>query len=190
MGNSLSRRSLLGTAAVLADALRAEPQSTHGSAQQRQEDAFQVRKDTALQEKQAPDVTQTTNGDEGAFANRIGNYSKGLPHNGLGEVDATAYSIFLQAMQNGAQLSDVERIPMGSSNPALQMKLVNPCAGSCFSLQGADSHHLSIPPAPAVQSAWAADEMVELYWMALSRDVAFTGYSSNPITQSAAAELS
>jgi hypothetical protein len=79
---------------------------------------------------------------------------------------------------------------MGSPNPALQMKLVNPCAGSCFGLQGADSHHLSIPAAPAVQTAWAADEMVELYWMALSRDVAFTDYSSNPVTQAAAAELS
>jgi hypothetical protein len=175
---------------VLPDALYADPQSSQGSAQQRAEEAFQIRKDTALQEKQAPDVTQTANLDEVAFASRIGNYSKGLPHNALGEVDPSAYSIFLQAMENGAPMSDVERIPMGSANPALQMKLVNPCAAACFSLQGADSHHLAIPPAPAVQSAQAAGEMVELYWMALARDAAFTDYSRNPVTQAAAAELS
>jgi hypothetical protein len=189
MGSKLSRRSLLCAAAVAPGAMRAEPQSDQGSAQQRAEEAFNVRQDAALQEKQAAAVTQTANGDEVAFANRIGNFSKGLPHNALGEVDSNAYSIFLLAMENGAQLSEVERIPMGSTDPALQMRLVNPCAGACFSLQGADSHHLAIPPAPRVQSAWAAGEMVELYWMALAREVAFTDYASNPVTQAAAAEL-
>jgi hypothetical protein len=78
---------------------------------------------------------------------------------------------------------------MGSTDPALQMRLVNPCAVACFSLQGADSHHLAIPPAPGVQSAWAAGEMVELYWMALARDVAFTDYAINPVTKAAVVEL-
>ena len=187
MGSKLSRRTLL-CAAVVASRAQAEPQSGQGSAQQRAEEAFHVRQDAALQEKKVAAVTQTANGDEVAFANRIGNFSKGLPHNALGEVDSNAYSIFLQAMENGAQLSDVERIPMGSIDPALQMRLVNPCAGTCFSLQGADSHHLAIPAAPGVQSAWAAGEMVELYWMALAREVAFTDYASNPVTQAAAAE--
>ena len=189
MGSNLSRRTLLCATVVAPAAMRAEPQSGQGSAQQRAEDAFDIRQDAALQEKQAAAVTQTANGDEVAFANRIGSFSKGLPHNALGEVDSSAYSIFLQAMENGAQLSEVERIPLGSMDPALQMKLVNPCAGACFSLQGADSHHLAIPPAPRVQSAWAAGEMVELYWMALARDIAFTDYASNPVTKAAADEL-
>jgi hypothetical protein len=180
---------LLCSAATVPAMLQADPLSPQGSAQHRAEEAFRIRKDAALQEKQAPAVMQTANGDEGAFVSRIGNFSKGLPHNALGEVDSNAYSIFLQAMENGAQASDVERIPMGSTNPALQMKLVNPCAGACFSLQGADSHHLAIPSAPSVQSAWAAGEMVELYWMALARDVAFTDYASNAVTQAAVAEL-
>lgn len=188
MGSKLSRRTLLCAAAVAPGALRAEPKSSQDSADQRAEEAFDVRQDAALQEERAAAVTQTANGDEVAFASRIGNFSKGLPHNALGEVDSSAYSIFLQAMENGAQLSEVERIPMGSSDPALQMKLVNPCAGAAFSLQGADSHHLAIPPAPPVESAWAAGEMVELYWMALARDVAFTDYASNPVTQAASAE--
>jgi hypothetical protein len=181
---------LLYSAAAAPAILQAEPPSEQASAHQRAEEAFRVRRDAALQEKQAPGVMQTANGDEAAFASRIGNFSKGLPHNALGEVDSNAYSIFLQAMENGAPPNDVERIPMGSTNPALLMKLVNPCAGACFSLQGADSHHLAIPPAPPVQSAWAAGEMVELYWMALARDVAFTDYTSNAVTQAAAAELS
>jgi hypothetical protein len=185
MGSRLSRRTLLCAAAAAPAAMRAGQDSAH----QRAEEAFQVRQDAALQEERAAAVTQTANGDEDAFASRIGNFSKGLPHNALGEVDSSAYTVFLQAMENGAQLSDVERIPMGSPDPALQMKLVNPCAAACFSLQGADSHHLAIPAAPPVASAWAAGEMVELYWMALARDVAFTDYASNPITQAASAEL-
>jgi hypothetical protein len=181
---------LLCAATMVPGAVRAEPQSAQGSAQQRSEEAFRIRKDAALQEERAPDVTQTANGDEAAFTNRIGSYSKGFPHNALGEVDSRAYSIFLDAMEDGAQLRDVERIPMGSADPSLQIKLVNPCAASCFSLQGADSHHLAIPAAPPVRSAWTAGEMVELYWMALARDVAFTDYASNAVTQAAAAELS
>src|SRR6266851_5482389 len=105
MGSKLSRRMLLCAAAVAPGAMRAEPQWGQGSARQRAEEAFDVRQDAALQEKQAAAVTQTANGDEFAFASRIGNFSKGLPHNAFGEVDSSAYSIFLQAMGNGAPLS-------------------------------------------------------------------------------------
>ena len=185
MGSKLSRRSLLWAAAVAPGNLGAVPAPGHGSAHQRAEEAFNVRVDAALQEDRVTGVTHIVNGDEAAYASRIGNFSKGLPHNALGEVDPGAYSIFLLAMESAPQMADVERIPMGSSDPALQMKLVNPCAGADFSLQGADSHHLSIPPAPLVDSAWAAGEMVELYWMALARDVAFTDYETHPVTQAA-----
>ena len=189
MGSKLSRRSLLWAAAVAPGNLGAVPAPGHGSAHQRAEEAFNVRVDAALQEDRVTGVTHIVNGDEAAYACRIGNFSKGLPHNALGEVDPGAYSIFLLAMESAPQMADVERIPMGSSDPALQMKLVNPCAGADFSLQGADSHHLSIPPAPPVDSAWAAGEMVELYWMALARDVAFTDYETHPVTQAASGEL-
>jgi hypothetical protein len=179
---------LLCAAATTPGILRSEPRSDQGSPD-RTEEAFTVRKDAALQERQSPIVSETANGDELVFTNRIGNYSKGLPHNDLGEVDSNAYSAFLTSMQDGAPLGEVERIPMGCTVPTLQMKLVNPCSASCFSLQGADSHHLTIPAAPPVQSSWAAGEMVELYWMALARDVAFTDYAGNSVTQAAASEL-
>jgi hypothetical protein len=38
-----------------------------------------------------------------------------------------------------------------------------------------------------VASAERADEAVELYWMALARDVPFTQYGLEPITQGAIA---
>jgi hypothetical protein len=62
-------------------------QSGQGFADQRADDAFRVRQSAALQERQAPPVTPIANGDEVAFPNRIGNYSKGLPHNARGVVD-------------------------------------------------------------------------------------------------------
>src|SRR5260370_15338698 len=57
-------------------------------------------------------------------------------------------------------------------------------------MQGADSHHLAIPPAPALASAEIAGEMVELYWAALTRDIPFTKYDTDPIAQAAAADIS
>jgi hypothetical protein len=81
-------------------------------------------------------------------------------------VDPNAYSIFVQALTNGGQQSALDQVPMGSLDPSRQEKFVNPCSGVCFDLQGADSHHLTIPPAPGVSSAEAAGEMVELYWHA------------------------
>ena len=188
--NGISRRMLLCAAAGATGALSVEAQAAQGASKQRAEQAYQIRQEVALQQKDAPAVKQTTNGDETAFPSRIGNYSKGLPHSALGEVETGAYTQFMQAMQAGAPMPMVEQIPMGSPTPALQMKFVNPCSGACFALKGADSHHLALPPAPSVQSAQAAGEAVELYWMALARDVNFTDFASNSITQAAAVELS
>src|SRR5262249_48117177 len=47
-----------------------------------------------------------------------------------------------------------------------------------------------LPPAPAFASAEQAGEMVELYWMALTRDVPFSEYDTHPLTQAAAVDLS
>jgi hypothetical protein len=129
------------------------------------------------------------NGDEDLYPNRIGNYSKGFLHNQLGEVDSSAYDAFLNALSTGEQ-ANFETIPRGCPDPAQQRKLVNPLAGIAFDLEGADSHHLAIPPAPAFSSAQAAGEMVELYWQAHLRDVPFTEYATHPLAQMAAADLS
>ena len=51
-------------------------------------------------------------------------------------------------------------------------------------------NQIVVPPAPALASEEYGTELVELYWGSLLRDVAFTDYSSNPVAQQAAAELS
>src|SRR6202035_90832 len=100
-----------------------------------------------------------------------------------------AYDLFIQAMDSGTQAA-MDQIPMANPDPSTRLKLVNPCSGVAFDLQGADSHHLAIPAAPALASAEAAGEMVEAYWQALARDVPFSRYDSDPATQAAAADLS
>src|SRR5439155_8161270 len=117
-------------------------------------------------------------------SNKIGSYSKALPHNQLGEVDLNAYGALLTALATGRR-EDFEAIPLG-----LGAKLTNPQSGLAFDLEGPDSHALFQPPAPALASAQAAGELAELYWMALARDVHFTDYGASLIIAAAAADLS
>jgi hypothetical protein len=154
-----------------------------GGENQRVDDSFQLRLQAALEERDAPVPAHPNNGDEDLYPNRIGNYSKGLPHNSLGEVDPNAYDAFLNAVATGKP-SDFNLIPLGGTVP-----LVDPQAGLAFDMEGTDSHQLAIPPAPPVASAKMADNAVENYWMALLRDVPFSEYDSDPIAAMAIAEL-
>ena len=169
------------------DAHAAEVGPSNGAA--RRDQAFQVREDAAQFQHQLPIAVHPDNGDETLYPNKIGNYSKGLPHNNLGEVQLGAYASLIQALSSGRP-ADFEAIQLGSNAPSRQRKLVDPQAGLAFDLEGTDSHQLVIPPAPAFSSAEAAGEMVELYWMALARDISFTDYATNRTTRAAAAELS
>lgn len=189
--SGLTRRLFFGavTTSVASAAGQETAQAASGSSGDRARQAYRIRNDAARLERDAPQSEHPTNGDEQQFPNKIGNFSKGLPHNALGEVDLNAYQIFTQALKDGGSQGDIEKVPMGAADASQQRKFVNPCAGVCFDLQGADSHHLSIPAPPSVQSAQAAGEMVELYWHALARDVPFTDYDLHPFTQAAAAEL-
>jgi hypothetical protein len=187
----ISRRSFFGAAAATGAALGAEREDIQRAdgANQRARDAYRIRVDAARLERDTPEPDAVNNGDEALYATRIGNYSKGLPHNDLGEAEPYAYDLFIQAMHSGTQTA-MDQIPMGNPDPSTRLKLVNPCSGIAFDLQGSDSHHMAIPAAPALASAQAGGEMVEAYWQALARDVPFSHYDSNPITQAAAADLS
>jgi len=157
--------------------------------QQRRQRAFDIRVEAAQLAYDVPIPAHPCNGDEDLYPNRIGSYSKGLPHNALGEVDANAYNAMLGALTSGVP-EDFENIPLGCFDPARQRKLINPQAGLAFDLEGTDSHQLAIPPAPALASAWAAGEAVELYWMAHLRDVDFTDFDRNGAAAAACQELS
>ncbi|HUF72231.1 MAG TPA: vanadium-dependent haloperoxidase [Gammaproteobacteria bacterium] len=153
--------------------------------------ARQVRIDAAdFNRFSVPLPVHVSNGDEAAFANRIGSFSKGLPHSlPLGEVDPAAYDALLGALSTGDP-DLFESIPMGSPDHTRQRRLVNPQAGMAFDLQGTDSHQFTQPPAPEFASAWRAGEIVENYWMALLRDVNFTDYDHHPLAVAAADDLS
>lgn len=126
---------------------------------------------------------EISNGDENRFAHHIGNYSKGLVHNRIGEVDSASYASLLRAVNTGDPRV-FEQIQMGGSS-----LLVDPQAGLAFDLEGADSHALAIGTPPSVASRGIADTAIENYWMALCRDVNFTQYGNEPLTQAAFAEL-
>jgi hypothetical protein len=151
--------------------------------QSRREQAFRLRLKTAIAERDVPVPPQVDNGDEGLYPSRIGNYSKGLPHNSKGEVDSTAYDALLTAARSG-EPEDFAKIPLGGT-----IKLANPQAGLAFTLEGTDSGQLTCPPAPRLSSAERAGEMVENYWMALAREISFLKYGDEPITTNAIADF-
>jgi hypothetical protein len=156
----------------------------------RADTAFQLRVQVAQAERSVTIPPHPDNGDEARYASKIGNYTKGLPHDPvLGEVLPEAYCALLQALEAGTQEA-LDQVPLGCPDPAQQRKLVNPLAGLAFELEGTDSHQLFVPPAPTFASAEQAGEMVELYWMALLRDVPFAAYPLSPLAHAAAADLS
>src|SRR5215467_14361892 len=152
-------------------------------ARERRHRAFVIRRDAAIYQRDVPPTPSVSNGDEEAYANRIANYSKGLPHNDLGEVDLNAYNAYLEALNSGKS-ADFEAIPLGGAS-----KLSNPQAAYCYALEGADAAALASPPAPAFSSAQAAGEMVEDCWQALTRDIPFSQYGTDPTIAQAVQDL-
>lgn len=152
-----------------------------GETATRLEQAYQCRLQAADRLRQSVVVTHPTNGDESRYPTFIGNFSKGLPHNALGEVEPAAYQALVAAM---AGQRACETIPLGS-----QLRLANPQAAFAFHLEGMDAHNLTLPPAPAFAGAEIAAEMVELYWQALTRDLPFADYGQEPLTTAAVADL-
>ncbi|MFC7786539.1 vanadium-dependent haloperoxidase [Rossellomorea sp. GCM10028870] len=134
--------------------------------------------------KLLPTPSHPNNGDEVKYPEKIANFSKGLPHNELGEVDVEAYDKYIQILNSGDP-DDFENLPLAG-----ERKLVDPQAAYAFEMVGPDSHQLVIPPAPSFSSPEIAAEMVELYWQALTRDIPFNEYDTNPLTIAAANELS
>ena len=182
----LGRKSSIAEAQEFeADATFASNASIHAKAVKRRNQAFNYRQHTAREEFRVPLPNHASNGDEARYSNFIGNFSKGLPHDANGEVEASAYGKFLTAINSGKP-ADFNAIPMGSVNAS---PLINPQSGLAFDLLGTDSHQLAEPPSPALASAQRAGEAVENYWMALLRDVPFSQYGTDLTAQAAIAEL-
>lgn len=145
--------------------------------------AYDARVQAATFQKLLPLPEHFNNGDEERYSLRIGNFTKSLPHNNLGEVDTQAYNTLLNALRT-ANPEDFERITMGGA-----VKLTNPQAGLGLDMEGPDTMHLAQPPAPTFSSAENASEIAENYWMALMRDVNFQDYDTNTLAAAAVADL-
>jgi hypothetical protein len=168
-------------AGALAEAARQSPQVAKAAT--RRERAYQLRSQAAKAHRNKPMVLHTSNGDEARYSNRIGNYSKGLPHNSFGEVAPDAYEGLLAANDSGDP-KDFAAIRTSGGR-----RLTNPMGGLAFDLEGMDAWDITAPPPPALASAEEAGEGVELYWMALLRDVNFLEYADHPDVAAAVADL-
>lgn len=173
----LTGLSVLGTASLL----HSHPRNAAPS--DRAEQAFAIRLQAARDELAAPEVVQTDNGDEALYPSFIGSYSKGLPHDESGQVDRTAYRFYLAGLRS-QDLAILENLRLGGNQP-----LINPVAGIAFDLEGRDIQKLAAPPAPALASRERAREAIELYWMALVRDIGFGDYAENTVALGASVEL-
>ncbi|WP_051256277.1 hypothetical protein [Cystobacter fuscus] len=145
--------------------------------------SYQLRQQAALNEFKRGIFPKRTNGDEERYPHRIGNYSKGLPHNELGEVDPNAYDAMLRALATG-RFEDFEALPLGG-----RLKLTNPLGGLTYDLVGPDAAAVRLGTPPALASPEAAAQVAELYWMALCRDIPFTDYASDPTIAAAIEDL-
>ncbi|MCE7987383.1 MAG: phosphoesterase [Caldilinea sp. CFX5] len=144
--------------------------------------------------QQYPAATQTRNGDESVYADRRGNYSKGLPHNERGLVDANAYIALFNAATSGNP-ADFDAIPIGMSAPppfsaATQNRpLTSPQAGFAVEMIGPDPAHLAMVAPPKFNSVNQVAEVAENYWMALARDVHFADFQNNATIAAAVADF-
>jgi hypothetical protein len=148
-------------------------------------DARQSRLAAADALSRLPWPDHVNNGEEGDYP-YVANFAKGLPHDRAGEVEPEAYNSLLRALAT-QRAEDFERIKLGCADGR---RFVNPQAGLAFDLAGPDPQALAIPPAPRIDSARHSAEAIELYWMALCRDIPFEEFDTHPLAAQAAAELS
>jgi len=126
------------------------------------------------------------NGDEARYPNKIGTATKGLKHDAEGHVDPQSYASFLKAVRTGEH-EDFEKIILGGT-----AKLADPQGPLSTALEGINNSQLAIPVAASLDSAALAAEHIEIYWLALLRDVPFTEYrndTSHPLVLAAVKEL-
>lgn len=146
--------------------------------EERRLSALGVREEAAELAAQRKHAEHANNNDEVNYPSQpfIGNYSKGLKHDSVGDPDPVSYGSLLRALES-RDPKDFEAILIGGTK-----KFTNPQSGLTFDLEGPDAQSLTVRPAPRFDSAQTAAEAGELYWMALARDVAFIDYASQAST--------
>ena len=188
---SLFKRKHLSTALIAGALLGMGASSAYAeigpyTQQQRASEAYKLRVDAAKANEMKESLPHPDNGDEARYPSRINSYSKGLPHDALGVVLPGAYDALIHALSTGEN-SDFEAIPTGVPNGSKQR---DPQISYAYFLEGRDPWSFTMPAAPTFSSVQQASESIEVLWQALARDVHFSDYATNSLTQQAAADLS
>src|SRR5271157_669549 len=134
----------------------------------RSDQAYHIRHQAALKERERPAVLHRTNGDEETYSRKIASFTKCLPHDDLGEVDLDAYRALLRTFESH-NIKYTKDLHLNGT-----LRLTGPMGGFAFSIEGPDAQAIEVPPPHPFSSPELAGEMAELYWMALLRDVPFT----------------
>lgn len=126
------------------------------------------------------------NGDEERYAAHryIGNFTKGLPHEPDGLVSADAYNSLVRALE----LRYPALLDPGASRSL--HRIVAEAVQPGGELAGCDYTGFFVPPAPTLASARTAADLIELYWLALTRDVPYANFADHPTIAKACADLS
>jgi hypothetical protein len=157
-------------------------------------EALRIRTDAAESNFAEPLPEHPNNGDEEAYSGPgvnpnkeflINSYTKGLPHNKNGIVKRKAYRALIKALKSGDP-DDFKAIPMGIGDLGLR----NPQAAYTYLMEGKDPHSYTMPAAPAFSSAQQASEAIEVLWQAVTRDVSYSNYATDPLIEQAADDMS
>jgi len=126
-------------------------------------------------------------GDDGK-PNYIGSFHKTLPHNDYGEVVSADFVQLRDALNappaDAARLVDAVRSCVADS-----AGFASPLAGRGNERLLPQATSVEMGPAPSVLHASTAAELVELYWMALLRDLPFAGFDQNALVAEAVQDL-
>ena len=110
-------------------------------------------------------------------------FGKTLKHDASGLLSAEAMQSFEAATASG-RINDWERLPVEN-----EIRLVNPLAAYPWDKDPMSADVMKLPSFPALDSERLAEEALELYWMALLRDVPLWDYERNSLVRDAVTEL-
>ncbi|CAM9112449.1 unnamed protein product, partial [Laminaria digitata] len=126
------------------------------------------------------DTAHVNNGDWSSAAT----FHKTLPHDSLGQVDASAFDSLTECIYEG-DFDKCEKVPSGEDGGFL----IQPLGGIAIDMAGPASSAVRIPSVPALNSEALAAHLAEVYWMSLTRDVPFSMYGEHEDTLAAADNL-
>lgn len=199
LGSGLAIASAAGLGSALAVPARADdidPRDIDPSvkpelgAQRRAGGAYNVREFAARQhlDSSLRLGIQFDNDDEQRYADQryYASFTKTLPHDLFGEVDPAAFEALQRAMRSGAR-ADFDAIPADPEGGS--RKLANPQGAFKYVMSGLDGHATRIAPSHTFRSAALAGELLEVYWQALTRDVPYDAYDTDPLIAAAVGDL-